>query len=185
MADDESGPDRVLAAHNVQVCAADRRERDADDGFARARARALDLLHAGCVLPVKNIRPHLRHFTSLLARHGRVDSIYGGGPSAFPNACDALDADAEDDGRGRSRVPREKGFDRGELWEERKQAAHRAFALRRAGNLTVSAIGQHALPSEMVLDLVNLQTDARVGAHRLDFATGQRVNEEGLSVENV
>src|SRR5947209_6570361 len=123
--------------------------------------------------------------SSLLAPRWRVDSIYGGGPSAFPNACDALDADAEDDGRGRSRVPREKGFDRGELWEERKQAAHRAFALRRAGNLTVSAIGQHALPSEMVLDLVNLQTDARVGAHRLDFATGQRVNEEGLSVENV
>src|SRR5262249_61860469 len=73
MADDQSRPDRILAAHDVHVGPADRGCRDADDPFARARNGPRHLLHVGVILAFEDDRLHGLHMTLLaaVARNGR------------------------------------------------------------------------------------------------------------------
>ena len=60
MADDQSRPDRVFALEDVDVCAADRRRGDADDGFADAGTRLGDRLDADVAGAVEHGRAHHR-----------------------------------------------------------------------------------------------------------------------------
>src|SRR5215207_4298060 len=105
--------------------------------------------------------------------------------SALADARHPTNPHAEDDGRGGACVLRDERLDGGQLREEREQEVHRARAIRRAGDLLVSPVSDHALPFEIVFDVVNLKADARVLAHRLDLATGQRVTDGALAVEDV
>ena len=58
MADDEPRADRVLALHDVDVGAADRRRGHADDGLAWTGMRPRDLLDADVARAVEHRRPH-------------------------------------------------------------------------------------------------------------------------------
>ena len=58
MTEDQTGFDRVLAADDVEVGPADRRQRDADDGLARAGVGPLDLFDAERVHAAENARSH-------------------------------------------------------------------------------------------------------------------------------
>jgi hypothetical protein len=61
--DDEPTAHRVLAAKDVQVCAADGRQGHADDGLARARPRPSNLLDTDIVFAVKHGRTHRFHLS--------------------------------------------------------------------------------------------------------------------------
>src|SRR6185369_626322 len=56
---DQTRSNWILASDDVQVCAANSRERYADDGFARAGAWFWDLLNTNLVLCMKNVCLHL------------------------------------------------------------------------------------------------------------------------------
>jgi hypothetical protein len=56
--DHQASLHRIFATQNVEIGAADRRERNADDRFTHARARSWNFFHADLVRPVKNIGPH-------------------------------------------------------------------------------------------------------------------------------
>ena len=58
VADDQPRADRVLALEDVDVGAADRRRRDANDGLADAGARSRDRLDADVAGAVEDGRPH-------------------------------------------------------------------------------------------------------------------------------
>jgi hypothetical protein len=58
--DDASCVDGVLASHDVEIGAADGRERDANDRLSGSGPRALDLLDAELVDASKDVRLHLR-----------------------------------------------------------------------------------------------------------------------------
>lgn len=61
MTDDESRLDRILTPHEMQIRAADRRQRHAHHGFTNACAWPFDLFNADVVDSVKNCRSHLFH----------------------------------------------------------------------------------------------------------------------------
>jgi hypothetical protein len=58
VADDEARPHRILAAHDVQVGAADRRQGDANDDLTGARVRQRYGLEANVALAMKDGRAH-------------------------------------------------------------------------------------------------------------------------------
>jgi hypothetical protein len=58
MSDNEAVGNRILTSNNVEIRAADRRERYANHRFAGAGARFSYLLNADVVLAVKNICSH-------------------------------------------------------------------------------------------------------------------------------
>src|ERR1043165_9364386 len=105
--------------------------------------------------------------------------------SALAKARDALDADAEDDGRGRVGVVGHARLDGREAREEREQEVEGLGALVGALDLFVPAEGDDAAPAEVAAHLLDLHADTRVGAHRAQFATGQRVDVDRLAVEGV
>jgi hypothetical protein len=59
VADDAAGSDRILAAHDMQVGAADRRQCNSNDRVTRAGARPLDLFDSESVLGAKYVGLHL------------------------------------------------------------------------------------------------------------------------------
>jgi hypothetical protein len=59
--DDEAAFDRILSAHDVQVGAADGRQRDANDSFADSHPWTFDFLDANVVDAVENSGAHLCH----------------------------------------------------------------------------------------------------------------------------
>ena len=65
VADDQAGAHGILAAHDVQVSAADGRQGDADHGFADARARLFNFFDAKVIHAMKHVRSHLVHMISL------------------------------------------------------------------------------------------------------------------------
>src|SRR3954466_6551399 len=62
MAEHQAGTDRVLAADDVDVRAADRRRRDPDDGFAWSGMRTRDILEGHAILTRKDDGFHGGHW---------------------------------------------------------------------------------------------------------------------------
>ena len=58
LADRQAGADGILALDDVDVGAADRRQRDPDDGLAGARPRSVDLLDADVLGGMEHVGAH-------------------------------------------------------------------------------------------------------------------------------
>src|SRR5581483_494008 len=64
VADDEARINRVLAAHDMQISAADRRQRHANHRLASAGAGLFYFINADLIHPMKYVSSHPAHFTS-------------------------------------------------------------------------------------------------------------------------
>ena len=67
--DDESGLNRVFATNNMQISAADGRECDADNGFAKSRMWPGHFFHANVIHTAENGRSHFAHIQGALFTH--------------------------------------------------------------------------------------------------------------------
>jgi hypothetical protein len=71
MADDESGLNWIFAANDMQVRAANRRKRDANDGFAGSGVRSRNFFYSNVIHTAENGRSHCVHFAPFVASSTR------------------------------------------------------------------------------------------------------------------